>query len=90
MHLGASYSRLAGNKSRILGTQERPCFGELELGGNGKILDLAAKLFLILQEQIQNKALFTSYQKPKIFQDSPSHQIFRRMHGVLNIDENKN
>jgi len=24
------------------------------------------------------------------FLDSPSHRIFRRMHGVLNIDENKN
>jgi len=28
--------------------------------------------------------------KTKIFQDFPSHRIFRRMHGVLNIDENKN
>ena len=28
--------------------------------------------------------------KPKIFQDSPSHRIFKRMYGVLNIDENKN
>jgi hypothetical protein len=36
------------------------------------------------------KALFTSTQKRKIFQDSPSHRIFRHMHGVLNIDENKN
>ena len=27
---------------------------------------------------------------PKFFQDSPSHRIFRRMHGVLNIDKNKN
>ena len=27
--------------------------------------------------------------KPKIFQDSPSHRIFKRIHGVLNIDENK-
>ena len=35
-------------------------------------------------------ALFTSIIKPKIFQDSLSHRIFRRMHGVLNIDENKN
>jgi len=26
----------------------------------------------------------------KNFQDSPSHRIFGRMHGVLNIDENKN
>jgi len=36
------------------------------------------------------KALFTSTQKPKIFQNFPSHRIFRRMHGVLNINENKN
>jgi hypothetical protein len=27
---------------------------------------------------------------PKIFQDFSSHQIFRRMYGVLNIDKNKN
>ena len=26
----------------------------------------------------------------KNFQDSPSHRIFGRMHGVLNIDKNKN
>jgi len=26
----------------------------------------------------------------KNFQDSLSHQIFSRMHGALNIDENKN
>jgi len=36
--------------------------------------------------QHASKALFTSTQKLKIFQD----QIFRHMHGVLNIDENKN
>jgi hypothetical protein len=24
---------------------------------------------------------------PKIFQDSPSHRIFRRMHKALNIDK---
>jgi hypothetical protein len=37
-----------------------------------------------------SKALFTSNPKHKIFQDSSSHRIFRHMHGVLNIDENKN
>ena len=26
----------------------------------------------------------------KALKDSPSHQIFKRMHRVLNIDENKN
>jgi hypothetical protein len=31
------------------------------------------------------KALFISTLKPKIF-----HQMFKRMHEVLNIDENKN
>jgi len=36
------------------------------------------------------KALFTFTQKPKIFQDSPSHRMFRRMNGVLNIGKNKN
>ena len=36
------------------------------------------------------EALFTSTQNPKFFQNFPSHRIFRRMHEVLNIDENKN
>jgi len=27
---------------------------------------------------------------PKKFQDSPSHRFLRHMHGVLNLDENKN
>jgi len=36
------------------------------------------------------KALFSSPQKPKSFQDSLSHRIFRHIHEVLNIDENKN
>jgi len=35
-------------------------------------------------------ALFSSQKILQIFSDSPSHQIFRRMHRVLNIDENKN
>jgi len=36
------------------------------------------------------KALFSSQKILQNFSDSPSHRIFRRMHGVLNIDENKN
>jgi len=36
------------------------------------------------------KALFRSLQKPKNFQDSSSHRILRRMHEVLNINDNKN
>jgi len=35
------------------------------------------------------KDLFTSTQNLKNFQDFLSHRIFRRMHGVLNINENK-
>jgi len=41
---------------------------------------------LMLAESRLTKALFSS----KNFQDSPSHQIFGRMHGALNIDQNKN
>ena len=36
------------------------------------------------------RALFSSKNFAKFFLDSQSHQIFRHMHGVLNIDENKN
>jgi len=39
-------------------------------------------------QQGLHMALFTSTQKPKIFQDSPSYRIFRHMHEVLNVDEN--
>jgi len=35
-------------------------------------------------------ALFTFQKILQNFSDSPSHQIFRCMHEVLNIDENKN
>jgi len=35
-------------------------------------------------------ALFSSQKILQNFSDSPSHQIFRRMYEVLNIDENKN
>jgi len=35
-------------------------------------------------------ALFSSSKILQNFSDSPSHQIFRRIHEVLNIDENKN
>ena len=37
-----------------------------------------------------SKALLTSTPKPKKNQDSLTHQICRCMHGVLNINENKN
>ena len=41
-------------------------------------------------QKIFAKALFSSQKILQNFSDSPSHRIFRRMHGVLNIDENKN
>ena len=37
-----------------------------------------------------SKALFSSPQKAKSFQDSPSHRILWHMHEALNIDESKN
>ena len=36
------------------------------------------------------KALFSSQKHLQNFSDSSSHQICRRMHEILNIDENKN
>jgi hypothetical protein len=36
------------------------------------------------------QALFSFQKILQNFSDSPSHQIFRRMHEVLNIDKNKN
>jgi len=42
-------------------------------------------LFLVF-----SRALFSSPKVLQNFSDSPSHRIFRRMHEVLNIDENKN
>jgi len=41
-------------------------------------------------KQDMSKALFNSQKILQNFLDSSSHQIFRRMHEVLNIDENKN
>jgi hypothetical protein len=38
----------------------------------------------------RNEAVFTSFKIPKILQDSPSHRIFGRMHGVLNIGKKNN
>ena len=43
------------------------------------------------QRQNSNfQALFSSPQKAKGFQDSPSHRILWHMHEALNIDESKN
>jgi hypothetical protein len=36
------------------------------------------------------EALFTSHPNPKYFLFHPSHQIFRRMHGALNVGKKDN
>ena len=41
------------------------------------------------KQKIQSAALFSSQKILQNFLDFPSHQIFRRTHKVLNIDENK-
>jgi hypothetical protein len=41
-------------------------------------------------DRIRIQALFSFSKILQNFSDSSSHRIFRRMHGVLNIDENKN
>jgi hypothetical protein len=38
----------------------------------------------------KTKAVFRSLKLPKILQDSLSHRIFRRMHGVLNVGKKNN
>jgi len=48
------------------------------------------EIWKILQNFLGTKALFSSLQKQKTFQDSSSHRILRHMHGALNIYENKN
>jgi hypothetical protein len=42
------------------------------------------------QDTELNKALFTSHPNPKYFLFHPSHQIFRRMHGALNVGKKDN
>jgi hypothetical protein len=45
---------------------------------------------LQIQNKMQKLVLFSSQKNLQNFSDFPSHQIFRRMHEVLNVDENKN
>jgi len=50
-------------------------------------------LFWVFLDVLQVVSILALFSSPKIlqnFSDSPSHRIFRHMHGVLNIDENKN
>ena len=64
--------------------QPRPCSFDEEYEPRGKIPDQ----YLYLIYRSFPWALFTSTLKSNFFQDSPSYRIFRRMHEVLNIDEN--
>jgi len=41
-------------------------------------------------QDTKSMALFSSLQKPKIFQDFMLYRIFRYMHEASNINENKN
>ena len=52
-----------------------------------EIKDMPRQLFLALDPY---RPCLLPPKKHKNFQNFPSHRIFKRMHGVLNIDENKN
>jgi hypothetical protein len=39
----------------------------------------------MLTHQKRGRQCLDPFKLPKILQDSPSHRIFRRMHGVLNV-----
>jgi len=47
-------------------------------------------MILYVNAHIVAMALFSSPQKAKSFQDSPSHRILWHIHEALNIDESKN
>jgi len=47
-------------------------------------------IWKILQKFLGTKQGLTFQKILQNFSDSPSHQIFKRIHEVLNIDENKN
>jgi len=47
-------------------------------------------LVFFRHDELTTRALFSSPQKAKSFQDFLSNQILRHMHRVLNKDENKN
>jgi hypothetical protein len=56
------------------------------------MLGLGIKLMQGVAECIQGfvYGAFRSHPKTKKFQDSPSHQILRHMHGALNIGKKNN
>jgi hypothetical protein len=42
------------------------------------------------KDEKQNKGVFTSHANPKYFLFHPSHRIFGRMHGALNVGKKDN
>ena len=85
-----------GAHQALAGRQAACCFGGAEQGegrwGNGgrkRARELNAHP-CFGQENKMSRALFSSQKILQNFSHFLSHRIFRRMHEVLNIDENKN
>jgi hypothetical protein len=56
-------------------------------------LQLGERCIVICEQQVRAKttwAVFTSHANPKYFLFHPSHQIFGRMHGALNVGKKDN
>jgi len=66
----------------------------VDLSSSFAVFSLLVKIFwpiIVICANNTEMQLFRPCLLPsKIFQDSPSYRIFRRMHGVLNINKNKN
>jgi hypothetical protein len=54
------------------------------------VCHVAEPFLHIIVNRPKGWALFSSQKVLQNFSDFSSHRIFRRMHGVLNIDKNKN
>jgi len=78
-----------------LGESETTTTSKLALVLSGDSISTSRSVCASLWEQPscgygKDKALFSFQKILQNFSNSLSHRIFRRMHGVLNIDENKN
>jgi len=63
----------------------------LEVADKFKQIEFSHTFMLLVQTKLSfSQALFSSQKILQIFSNSPSHQIFRRIYEVLNINENKN
>jgi hypothetical protein len=52
--------------------------------GSGGVVVLSVYVYVYHEDGTAHQ-IFGSFKIPKILQDSPSHQIFRRMHEALNV-----